>query len=71
VEEIRGLKPYRSVEVVPTCQRNAIVKPGLSDVILHGKRSKDGETTTYHLIVINSALISVDNLKSRLSPGSS
>lgn len=71
VEEIRGLEPYRSVEVVPTCQCNAIVNPGLSDVILQGKRLHDGETTTYHLIVINSGLKSVDNLKSYLSPSNS
>jgi hypothetical protein len=69
VQEIRCVEPYRSVEVVPTCQCNAIVNPRLSDVILHGKRSQDGETTSYHLIVINSALISADNLKPYLSPG--
>jgi hypothetical protein len=71
VEEIGGLEPYRSVEVVPTCQCNAIVNPGLSDVIPHGKRSQDGETLTSHLIVINSAVISVDSLKSYLSLGNS
>ena len=69
VEEIRSLEAYRSVEVVPTCQCNAIVNPWLTDVILQAKRSQDGETTTYHLIVVNSTLISEDNLKSYLSLG--